>query len=161
MTYPVTGTTASALLRAMRARALRDRTGEAVFALATWNVTWSYRYRTRSGSCSIADLTVRADIRVLLPKWRPPATADPALVQRWRSFGEALRRHERGHELNAIRVARRTRAALLALGSRSTCTKLEHAADAAGRKIGDAGRDRDRDYDDETDHGATRGAVFP
>ena len=145
----------------MDARSLRDSNGEASFATTSWKVTWSYDYGMRSGSCSVADLAVSLKIRVLLPKWRQPAAADPALVERWQIFMDALERHERGHELNGIRVAGRVRAALRALGSRSTCARLERVADAAGGKVIEGGRDRDREYDDATDHGATQGAVFP
>ena len=160
-TYPVTGTTASALVAAMRAKALRDRLGEPGFALTTWYITWSYRYREGTGTCEIRDLVVRIDISVLMPSWAPPASADAGLVTRWKRFIDALRRHERGHEQNGIDRAKEIRDAMLGLGSRSSCPRLERAADAAGAKVIDAGQDWDRTYDDRTDHGATQGAVFP
>ena len=160
-TYRVTGTTASALVAGMRAEALKDRVGESAFAITTWDMTWSYGYNERSGSCSIQDLVVQIRISVLMPFWEPPPGTDAGLIARWNGYIDALRRHERGHEQNGLDRAKEVRDAMLALPPRSTCTALERTADAAGAAVIDAGNDWDRTYDDDTDHGATQGAVFP
>lgn len=160
-TYTVTGTTASALVAGMRAKSLHDRAGEAAFAVTTWDVTWSYGYRERTGTCEIQDLVVRIEVSVLMPSWDPPPGTDAGLVARWNRFIDALRRHERGHEQNGIDRAKDIRGRMLGLESRSSCPRLERAADAAGAKVIDAGQYWDRTFDDETDHGATQGAVFP
>jgi predicted secreted Zn-dependent protease len=96
-----------------------------------------------------------------MPSWEPPAEADAELVADWGRYVEALRRHERRHEENGVGRAVEIRDTLLALGPRSTCADLEVAADAAGEEILEAGRAWDRRYDDDTDHGATEGVVFP
>ena len=124
-TYRVTGTTASALVAGMRAQALRDRVGESAFAITTWDVTWSYGYNERSGSCSIQDLVVRVTISVLMPSWEPPPGTDAGLIARWNGYIDALRRHERGHEQNGLDGAQEVRDAMLALRPRSTCAALE------------------------------------
>jgi predicted secreted Zn-dependent protease len=160
-TYPIGGATAPALVDAMQAKALRDPSGDAAFALTTWDITWSYAYRERPGACSIDDLAVRADISVVMPSWEPPAEADVDLIADWGRYVDALRRHERGHEENGLGRATDVRDTLLALGARSTCASLEQAADAAGEKIIEAGLEWDRRYDDDTGHGATQGVVFP
>jgi predicted secreted Zn-dependent protease len=144
----------------MRAEGLRDRAGEAGFAITTWDVAWMYRYDEGPGTCSIDDLALRVEITVLMPAWDPPPGTDAGLMARWTRYIDSLRRHERGHELNGLETAKEVRDDLLELGSRTSCASLERAADAVGERAIRAGNERDRDYDDRTDHGATEGAVL-
>ena len=102
-TYPVTGTTvgaaasdAGASLRIGPARRLRARDVECHLVVSGPDALDHAR------SPTLKSVPTSGPPHL---KWRPPATADPALVHVGGAW-EAMRRHERGHELNAIRVAR-------------------------------------------------------
>jgi predicted secreted Zn-dependent protease len=160
--YPITGDSAAALVEAMATRGLRDEAGDAAWALTTWDVVWNYQYVARQGGgCGLGDIRVSVRIEVLMPSWSAPATADGSLVDRWRRFIAAVSVHERGHVQNALDRAGEVATTLPLLDPAATCDALERVADADGAAIIDRGRAWDRDYDDETGHGATQGAVFP
>jgi predicted secreted Zn-dependent protease len=161
-TYAISGDTATALVAEMGAQNLLDEAGDAVFALTTWNVVWTYDWVTGPGpSCGIGDLAVSVAIETTLPTWKPPPTAAAHLVDSWERYTEALVIHERGHVQNGLNRAAEIVAAMASIDHKPTCDALESSADAAGAAIIDEGRTWDVTYDADTIHGATQGASFP
>lgn len=160
-TYAITGNSAAELVAAMRAHGLVDRAGDRVFALTTWYVDWTYDWVTLPGGrCAIGNLDVRVDIHTTLPTWKLPSTADAQVIAGWRRFTEALLIHERGHAQNGLDRAAEIASAMAGIDPELTCSALESSADAAAAAILAEGRRWDVLYDDETDHGATQGAIF-
>jgi predicted secreted Zn-dependent protease len=162
ITYQVTGDSADDLVAAMEAKHLRDEAGDSAFALTTWSIRWTYRFVDAvGGGCGLTGAEVIVEVDVLIPSWTPPATADATTVDRWGRFINALEVHERGHVQNGLDRAGEIAVALSTIEPEATCPALEDAADAATGAIIKKGNDFDRTYDDQTNHGATQGAVFP
>ena len=60
---------------------------------------WSWRTESIGGSsCSIRDVTVSINAQITLPRWTPPADAEPGLETEWKRFIAALEEHEAGHK---------------------------------------------------------------
>jgi predicted secreted Zn-dependent protease len=129
----------------------RDEAGIPVASLTTWKAGWSWTPRA-TDTCEIMDTTVEVDVSVDLPRWDPPADADPALVDEWRGYLVALSRHERGHIDLVHRMARDAEARIRAAG-------CDGADDVAAAFLDDV-HAAEVAYDVETDNGRRQGADF-
>ena len=83
------------------------------------------------------------------------------MVRRWRRYLDALTEHESGHRETGFRAATDIAEVLPALPAKPTCEEAEEAANVAAREVLERYRKLDTEYDGETRHGATQGAVFP
>lgn len=129
----------------------RDEAGVPVASLTTWAVDWTWT-RQASEPCEVVGATLDVDVDVELPRWDPPAEADPALVAEWDRYMTALRRHEQGHIDLVHAVAGTTSGALAG----TPCD----TADATGAGVLDALRGAQSAYDVETGNGHRQGADF-
>jgi predicted secreted Zn-dependent protease len=109
-----------------------------------WNVSWGSRG---------ADCTLDTRLRVRLPRWLPPADADPALILHWNTYAGSLARHEQGH----VQLARQGFAKMQQTLQGSTCAEADAKLNAVLNEM----RQADQRYDAETNHGVTQGAKFP
>jgi predicted secreted Zn-dependent protease len=138
---------------------LRDVNDNRPVAASTdWYVTWRYDYRTSAHGCAITAPVVSTRVEFTMPRWEPPETVDQDDVREWIRYLAALWRHERGHMRNGLDAANRIDDLLRGLAATSSCDELEAKADAAGEAMLDRFRERDRAYDEATDHGGTEGA---
>lgn len=152
--YDLTGNTYDVL-----ANGLRTASGMPYPALAQWNITYDFRSQSASGRCAVSSLNTRLQLSMRLPRWTPPAGANGELVARWERFMAALRQHEEGHLEHGRSAEREVRAALQAM-SAGDCPTLEARMRERFQQIVDSYSARDREYDRQTDHGRTQGAVF-
>ncbi len=130
-------------------------------AYTRWHVTWRFTYVRSEEGCTTGPVTTDVHINVTLPRWRGPADETDPLVRRWRRYLDALKVHESGHRETGFRAATDITEALPALPPKPTCEEAEEAANAAAREVLERYRKPDTDYDGETRHGETQGAVFP
>jgi predicted secreted Zn-dependent protease len=104
---------------------------------------------------------VRATVH--LPTWRPPRSADRALVARWERYTAALRRHEMGHVALAKAAGDAVLAGLAELPPGAPAALVTRAAALVTRAAALAVeriRAAERAYDAETRHGAAQGAAL-
>jgi predicted secreted Zn-dependent protease len=155
--YDVTGDTPTALWESMRA----ERPGDlgTYFGRTEWNVTWRASWEG-AGLCRVRTADVRLTMRIILPRWTPPPGASPELVTRWEAFLRALSEHEAGHADIAASAEREVRRALEAVTAPS-CAMMESGTRLAAQRVLDDYRERNRQFDTRTRHGATEGAVWP
>ncbi len=158
--YTVTGSTATAILRSIRANGPKNASGRRVMGYTAWNVKWRYGKRSNHGLCRLANFRASADVTIWLPRWQPGHDAPEVLVHQWRQFISALEQHENQHRDNAIAAAHELVRELYGMSSFS-CDALDRLAELKAEKILDRHQDWDREYDDETGHGLTEGARWP
>jgi predicted secreted Zn-dependent protease len=158
--YAIAGSSASELRRQMNQLGPSDASGRHD-AFTRWYVRWSYPYDRSPGSCGLGKVKVSVTVSYTLPEWSDPAAAPPDLVTQWNGYLAAVRRHEDGHRDNGVAAGRDVLAKLRAFGTRDTCDAANRDANAAGNRILDEYRTKDRRYDETTRHGATQGAKFP
>jgi predicted secreted Zn-dependent protease len=130
-------------------------------AVTLWYTRWQYRTTTSGRGCAVASFEVSLEIVTTLPKWTNEAAAPSSLVARWRGYYEALVRHEDGHKAIAKETAAAIRNAGTNTPSNSSCAELARAIDRVANDVLKQYREKERQYDKETQHGRTQGARFP
>jgi predicted secreted Zn-dependent protease len=120
-----------------------------------------WRWRTESsgaGSCAIRDVTVYLNAQITLPRWTPPADAEPGLVTEWNRFLSALEAHEAGHKDISARAGKAIVDRLRGLSA--PCSMLGTRANDLARDIFERAHAEQRTYDATTRHGLTQGTAF-
>jgi predicted secreted Zn-dependent protease len=164
-TYDVKGDSYASLLISLNANGPRVN-NRSFHGLTNWNV--SYTYQTKlvgdepklaGNLCRFSELNLMIDGDILMPRWidEPMATAD--LRARWIRYITALKIHEEGHIQHGHELAKLLRERLLGFGNMA-CTQAGDIAQNEFTRLNANVRDRDREYDRRTQHGATQGALF-
>jgi predicted secreted Zn-dependent protease len=122
---------------------------------------WSFRYRQPPGGrCRLSDARVLLRSTVILPEWTNVSTARPEVARGWREFLAALRTHEEGHRSRAKAQGVFLWQSLLGLEA-GTCDDLQTLVEETADRVIEEGRAAQLDYDRDTGHGRTQGAVWP
>lgn len=148
--YDVRGHDVRSLRESLRAAAPLNEAGEHVNGDTRWVTTWSWK--GGGEPCRVEQVSFDLSVIVSLPRWTPDPGTDPALVDQWRAYLEALGVHERGHvDLVTAEVAQ-----LDDILRGTPCAD----ADGVGATTLDAIRALNEDYDVRTEHGRLQGARF-
>jgi predicted secreted Zn-dependent protease len=158
----IVGNSQDALAAALKQVGATNANGDHFAANTRWQLRWNFRVEQHPGaSCGLASAKTELDIRMTLPRWMPPKNASPALVKKWNTFADALRKHEDGHRDIAVEAARVVTDRVGAAQSENDCAtlkqRLQRIADDTLREY----RDKESSYDVTTLHGLTQGASFP
>ncbi len=129
-------------------------------AYTDWTVEWRYRHSLRDGQVRVDTLDALVKASVTLPRWTPPADVSSDLVKRWKRYFSALSLHEEGHIKLARTAAAETRAEVMKLGSFDSRKELTDSVSRTANRVLDKYRRIDGDYDRQTMHGVTQGAVL-
>jgi predicted secreted Zn-dependent protease len=160
--YDVSGDDATQLRAALDREGPMGSEGRRYDGRTVWNLTWTYRYGTdESGRCALRSYQITDDVHMILPQWRAPSSAPDELRRRWAIYVRALHSHEDGHVRNGSDAADAIVNLLTNFGSRPSCGDIDRELQARGKRIVQQFIDKDIDYDRDTRHGATQGAVFP
>jgi len=161
--YFVSGQTAAELRQQMNRLGPADsHDGKIYDARTDWQINWRFTYQQKiNGQCVIQLAEVDVELTYILPQWRDETSAPADLQQNWQTYLQALTLHEQGHGKRALETGEKIYRALLAVPPAADCPSLEESANAAARQVFDAGESLQAQYDRETGHGATQGAVFP
>ena len=129
-------------------------------AITRYSLNYSYTASKQAdGLCRLARVSVGIHVAVALPGWTPGPGAAPGLADAWQAYVAALTLHEQGHVDRDVQSAQQLRSDLEALGE-SDCATLNVQVSALATKSGVALAQANLDYDNETGHGATQGAVL-
>jgi predicted secreted Zn-dependent protease len=160
--YQIKGGTAAQLRNEMNRVRPFDRFSNGRYdALTRWYITGNYKYIPGDSRCQIYQPQVFLMVKTTLPKWNPTSKANPKLVRKWRKYIKVLRLHENGHKQNGIEAARELQKSLSQIPSYSSCQSLATAVKELSQKITTKYNQKDLEYDRQTKHGATQGAIFP
>lgn len=156
--YDVHGRTAAELRADMRR--LGPKIADSSFVGETRSpMKWTWKSESGGGSmCSVKEARVTITAQILLPRWTPPADAEPELVTEWNRFVAALETHEAGHKDIAAKAAHDLAERFRDMSA--MCSLLSTRANDISRGILDKAELQQRAYDAETRHGATQGTSF-
>ena len=159
--YDIFGATPSELRDEMDRIGPVDGQGKRATATTWWNVDWVYRVKTTgTESCELSSFSVGLDVVTTLPRWQD-RTASKELQKQWEEFAARVKRHEGGHkqigEAAAAEIERRVRD----INERQPCEEFKTAIEKVAKKTLAEYRRKDTQYDEETQHGLTQGAIFP
>jgi predicted secreted Zn-dependent protease len=152
--YDITGSTVNELRASMDEIGPRDSSdgNKPVDAFVDWHISWTWPgYRT--DACELSAASVTYSIKVIMPRWEVPADAPPELVSKWEKYMQTLAWHEQGH----VNLIVDNYPSIKAVIQNATCS----TAEAAAQKTLETLRELNSNYDNETKHGETQGAVFP
>jgi len=152
--YQVQGSDYGSLLASMNANGPNGFHG-----FTTWYLNYEYRTRSGAAGCAVDSVTTRLDLKVKLPRWAPPGNAASGLGERYDRYLTALRIHEDGHLQTGRDFESNFKRSALAL-SAPDCGALDSALRAQFDQLLKQANARDKNYDTNTGHGATQGAVF-
>lgn len=150
--YEISGSTEDELREQMSALGPAEDDGTHFDAYTRWRIGWNWPGYGEN-VCTLSEAVVTYEVTVTFPHWVPPADASPELLAKWSDYITALAGHEKGHVDNVVDNYTVLEKAV----KDATCTSADDAAQAVIEVI----RQNDLDYDAETGHGATQGAVFP
>ena len=122
----------------------------------------SYSYtstRQPDGLCKLARVSVGIHVAVALPSWAAGPAAAPGLADAWQTYIAALTLHEQGHVDRDVASAQQLVNDLTALGP-VDCGSLSLQVTSLATKSGVALAQSNLDYDTETGHGRTQGAIL-
>ena len=157
-TYPINGRTGPELVAQMAALGPAQDDGTRFPGGAQWSIDWQYRLAGQGARCRLEQVRATLDSTITLPHWQQQEQADSALSTAWRTFLERLEVHEHGHVQQGMDAAAAIRTALDGMTGR--CADLAAQANLRGQQIIEQYNQRDRDYDTQTGHGRTQGAVL-
>jgi predicted secreted Zn-dependent protease len=157
--YVVTGGTA-AELRASKAQARPWKDKLAFDGGTEWNIRWTFNCSRQGDQFELDSVDIKTRVVVNLPQWTPPPEASRDLIDRWQRFLTSLSTHERGHVTLARLATAELQKQIAAVKPSPSAKELASAADLTGRKVVESYREKEREYDKETNHGISQGAVF-
>jgi predicted secreted Zn-dependent protease len=158
--YTIYGTNQQQLRNEMNNLGPEDN-GRHFDAYTHWYVEWRFNFQNDDGLCKITTVNVSVKISYTLPYWADYSNADPALKSKWDTYMSHLRSHEQNHAEHGKQAAAEIENMLRMLPPAQDCRTLETTANAQAQQIISAYNQKDKSYDDNTQHGTTEGAVFP
>lgn len=161
-TYAISGQSAETLRQQMNLLGpVNSQDGKIYDARTNWQIGWRFSYQTTPQGCALQSAQVQVDLTFIFPAWQDAASAPPDLQQKWQTYFQALTTHEEHHAELAAQSGAEIYRALLSVAPAADCPTLEETANAAAHQAFEAGESLQAQYDQETGHGATQGAVFP
>lgn len=135
--------------------------GKKYDSATSWNVKWNYDYDRTAQACSADSFKVTVDVLFQFPKWVRMDDAPPALVGKWDAYMRNLSLHENGHRDLVVEAAAGLTRSVASLPPAQTCAELDREVrKLCSARMAQLEADQ-REYDDQTDHGVTQGAIFP
>jgi len=148
--YDVTGDT----LQGIREEIVRQRPWkEERDAFTRWKVDWTFTMEDPGSGCRLKSLNITTDITITMPRWNVAASEDERLKAAWISYFKLLATHEEGHKQIALAAAKEARKRILQLKPTASCPELESAINREGKKVITQFAEREKVYDERTDHG--------
>lgn len=159
--YPVTGLTISEIQQSISERA-PTRNGDTFYSGATvWSLASTYDYvQLANGGCAISNPKVTVEISVSLPSLQDDPNRSPEVIREWTRFYTALRAHELLHAANGKRTAQTLLNRLSGVRTELPCDRLRVVVTDAGQALIKKLGQYDTQLDQQTNHGATQGALL-
>jgi len=141
-------------LRAVREDIARKRPWkEEQDGFTRWTVTWSFTTRDSRSGCTVDTIQTKTDITITLPRWTVPVTVDESTRAGWQRYLTALAAHEDGHKRIALAAASEVRKRISQTKPAADCAVMEQTINREAKKVVDQFVEREKTYDERTDHG--------
>jgi predicted secreted Zn-dependent protease len=125
-----------------------------------WFVQWQYKWWKTDKDCKITTVKTILDVTYTLPKIPPNHPTNAEARQVFLRYFTALFKHEENHKNSGLYAARAIEKSLLGLGIFPNCPSLEAAAESKAQQIIQQYRQRDINYDKQTDNGRAEGIMI-
>lgn len=161
-TYSVSGETTDAIARSLDANALTDAHDPLgrYYARTDWNLSSNWTWQTTASGCEVEKAQVTMLVTMTLPSLVSTNLSQDTR-QRWDTFIANTITHESGHVHLAFDGARAYQHDISYLLPAMDCNLLETRLNNLFKQDYNAIDQANVDYDTQTKHGTTQGAVFP
>lgn len=162
--YDIEGRTADELRAAMNMK--RPNIDKHPYdAVTLWHIDWSYKTTNLpiSGFCKLYDVAVKTTITKMYPRWIHQGSDTEKLRIKWENYRFILVEiHEKEHVQNGIAAGNEIERMLISIPAViASCSEIIKIANREANRIIKQHADWDDQYDKDTHHGITQGAVFP
>lgn len=158
--YAIEGKTLDELREYMKAHGTKWNDGKVYSAETTWNIHYSYDICQDGGRYWIKSVKTKLDIMYRMPHMIA-AASNPDLAMIWNNYLAQLQRHEFGHKDIAVKTASEINEIFASLATFSSERALkEEISLRTGEKFQRL-KELQVEYDHETRHGETQGAILP
>jgi predicted secreted Zn-dependent protease len=128
--------------------------------LTDWRVNWRFNVAPSGNGCRYTSFSTTTIITITLPRWHAPTNATDDIKAEWQRYITALGQHEAGHAQFALHAAADMHKQLKKTGEAPDCDTLRSRLTSMCQSTVTSYRQREREYDERTRHGATQGAVL-
>lgn len=157
--YDIDGTDVVQLRKQMKRNGTKWDDGKVYAAVTSWDIRYSYDVSHQDGKCSVKSVKTDVDIVYQLPR-RVSVVPDPELTALWDDYIVRLKEHEFGHKELAVKTAAEINQVLASLEGFSSRRELDREVDRLTDERFRRLKKHQVEYDDETRHGETQGAVL-
>lgn len=157
--YFVTPKEGQSVKDAIRENSTIVRDGRTFLGQTTWEVTPLYKYGGTGYSCKIKEMQIYLNIKFILPKIHELDPLPEEKEKAFEFFYNAIYQHELGHKKLGVSCAQEIETFLNEHPPYGTCAELQREVALNVSRIKEKYQDLNRQYDIETDHGRTQGAV--
>ena len=158
--YPVTGVTLGEIRQSInQARPWKGRSS--LDGLTEWRINWQFDVSSSATGCQCNSFSTQTTIKITLPSWTSPTNTAPEVRELWKRFFTALAQHEAGHARIALAAAKEVEQRAAHTGEAADCDSLKKTIHAVANRVIEDHRQRDKEYDERTEHGAQQGAFLP
>ena len=159
--YEVCGCCEKDLDRELKQKCITWNDGKKYDSVTNWKLKWDYGRIPAPGFCTAGSFTVKVDITYQLPKWARTADVPKQLVAKWEAYQKNLLVHEQGHRDIAVTAAKGLTQAVAELAPASSCAELDNNVRTLADRMSKKLMEDENQYDVATNHGKTKGAIFP
>lgn len=137
------------------------RSSDGTFAGSTdYNMNWSYNFTANElGLCVVNHVSVGLNVNQTMPEWQNTQNSTPATIRVWETFLKNLQTHEDGHVVIDKQYAAQLLHELSNVSPES-CETISSTVQEIIHKNVDALEEANKQYDAQTNHGVTQGAVL-
>lgn len=156
--YDIYGSTIEELRSQMKSKGVKGADGKVYTGLTTWDIRYVYDIGSANGRYSISSATTRVDIVYRMPRF---ATSDPQLAEMWQQYLQNLQQHEFGHKALAVNAAAEINEIFASIPAFPDADLLAEEVTRRTEEKFKRLKTIQVDYDHETRHGETQGAILP
>lgn len=157
--YDISGSTLDQLRKQINQKGTRWNDGKVYSAMTNWDIHYKYRVIRNNGRYSVRSADTTVEIGYFLPRLDVDACT-PELATRWKDYLGSLQRHEFGHKDLAVRTASEVNEMFATLPSFGTeeelAAEITRRTEEKFRQL----KEIQIEYDRDTRHGETQGAVL-
>jgi predicted secreted Zn-dependent protease len=129
-------------------------------AFTQWDINCVFSCRRAGRQWVLDQCTIKTKVTITLPRLEMSPPLDRNLAGEFWSYLKALNEHEQGHVQLARDAAETVRRRFSLMGNYPSAQELTTEGQEMVNSTISSARQREREYDRETHHGATQGAVF-
>ena len=162
-TYNVSGTTLTELSNSLNAHAVADpnETSGRYYAQTQWYLSAQWSDQPTARGCEVENGAVTLTMTMTLPILPSTAGVPRSVQDRWTTFIGNTITHEKGHVKLNLQDARTYQGDLGNFPPAADCTTIKQRLNDLFNRATSSIRRDNINYDAQTRHGETQGAVFP